>query len=540
MRRVLLSVFALLFLSPCAIFAQRVRLANVGKMGLNVTSLEQVLRLSEDQIDLATATLIASEYWSDMVAGRRYLDELDAMATEIAARLRQQRVPMDSRAIPVINHYLFEELGFQTISHADDPNDLFLHSVMDRRQGYCLSLSILYLSIAERLGLDLYGVVVPGHFFVRYDNGHLRYNIETTSNGASPPDEHYRTKFNVPENSRNSIYMKNLNKRQSLGCFFNNLGNVYSEIGDMDTAMLALERATAINPTLSESRANLGNIYLQKNRVNDAIRQYREALGLNPGDPKTYNNLGNAYMAIEERNAAASAYRQAIHLDPNFVDAYRNMALLLTRQERYSQAMAQLNLALAIDSENAQIYNQLGELYYRQHEYDKGLTQFRKAANLQPDSAEAHYGLGICYGGLKETDAEIQSYTQALILKPTMLAALVDLGTAYFNQGQYDSAIQYYRQAVAAKPEDSRILFNLGSAYLKKEQWDLAVAAYQQVVRIDPKTGDAYHALAYGFYMLGNYDQAWSHANTAKRLGTKIPDDLLKAIQNRLKQSAKG
>jgi tetratricopeptide (TPR) repeat protein len=539
MKRVLLGVFILLFLSPGAAFGQRVRLANAGKSGLNVTSLEQVLRLSEDEIDLATATLIASEYWSDMVAGRRYLDELDAMATEVVTRLRRQRVPMDARAIPVINQYLFEELGFQTISHANDPNDLFLHSVMDRRQGYCLSLSILYLSIGERLGLDLYGVVVPGHFFVRYDNGRARYNIETTSNGASPPDEHYRTKFNVPEGSRDSIYMKNLNKRQSLGCFFNNLGNVYSEIGDMDTAMLALERAVAINPTLSESRANLGNIYLQKNRVNEAIRQYREALQLNPGDPKTYNNLGNAYMAIDELHAAASAYREAIHLDPNFVDAYRNMALLLTRQERYSQAIAQLNLALAVDNENAQIYNQLGELYYRQQEYDKGLLQFRRAASLKPDSAEAYYGLGICYGGLKQTDAEIQSYTQALTLKPTMLAALVDLGTAYFNQSQYDLAIQYYRQAVAAKPDDSRILFNLGSAYLKKEQWDLAVEAYLRVVRMDPKTGDAYHALAYGFYMLGNYDQAWSHANTAKRLGTKIPDDLLSAIQKRLKQSAR-
>ena len=41
--------------------------------------------------------------------------------------------------------------------------------------------------------------------------------------------------------------MKNLNKRQSLGCFFNNLGNVYSEIGDVNTAMLALERAVTIN-----------------------------------------------------------------------------------------------------------------------------------------------------------------------------------------------------------------------------------------------------------------------------------------------------
>lgn len=540
MKRVLLGITVLLVLSPLAALGQRMRLANAGKAGLNVTSLEQVLRLSDDQVDLATAALIASEYWSNMVAGRRYLEELDAMAAEIQGRLRQQRISPDSRAIPVINQYLFEELGFKTISHANDPNDLFLHSVMDRRQGYCLSLSVLYLSVAERVGLDLHGVVVPGHFFVRYDSDRIRYNIETTSNGASPPDEHYRVKFNVPENGRSSIYMKNLNKRQTLGCFFNNLGNVYGEIGDADTAMSVLEQAVAINPTLSESHANLGNIYLQKDRVNDAVEQYRAALNLNPGDPKTYNNLGNAYMAIDELNAAATSYRQAIQLDPNFVDVYRNMAMLLTRQERYSQAMSQLNHALTIDSENVQIYNQLGELYYRMQEYDKGLLQFRKAVNLKPDSAEAYYGLGICYGGLSQTAEEIQSYSQALMLKPTMLGALVDLGTAYFNQGNYDLAILYYRQAVAAKPGDSRILFNLGSAYLKKNEYDMAVKAYLQVVKMDPKTGDAHHALAYSFYMLGNYDQAWSHANTAKRLGTQVPEDLFKAIESRVKQPARG
>lgn len=536
MKRVLPGIAVLLVLSSVTAFGQRIRLANAGKSGLAVTSLEQVLRLPEDQIDLATATLISSEYWSDMVAGRSYLEQLDTMAREIHSRLRQQRIPLDFRAIPVINQYLFEELGFGTIAHADDPNDLFLHSVMDRRQGYCLSLSVLYLSIGERLGLDLYGVVAPGHFFVRYEKGRVRFNIETTSNGASPPDEHYRVKFNVPENGRNSIYMKNLNKRQTLGCFFNNLGNVYSEIGDVDTAMLALERAVQINPSLSESQANLGNIYLQKNRVNDAILRYKSALDLNPGDPKTHNNLGNAYMAADELNAAATSYRQAIQLDPNFVDAYRNMGLLLTRQERYSQALSYLNQALTLNAGDAEVYSQIGELYYRMKEYGNGLEQFRKAVALQPDSAEAHYGLGICYGGLKQTAQEIQSYTQALTLKPTMLAALVDLGTAYFNQGAYDQAIRYYREAVTAKPDDPRILFNLGSAYLKKDQYDLAVKAYLQVIRMDPKTGDAHHALAYGYYMLGNYAEAQSHANAAKRLGTKVPEDLLLAIADKLKR----
>jgi tetratricopeptide (TPR) repeat protein len=532
MRRTLLGIVILSAIFPCLAFAQ---LANAYKSGLRVTSLDQVLRLQEDQIDLATATLISSEYWSDMVPGRRYLEQLDAMALEIQSRLRRQGLRADFRAIPIINQYLFEELGFKTISHANDPNDLFLHSVMDRRQGYCLSLSILYLSLAERLGLDLYGVVVPGHFFVRYDSGRVRFNIETTSSGASVADDHYMTKFSVPQNGRDSIYMKSLNKRQTIGCFFNNLGNVYSEIGNIDMALVALERAVAINPTLSESRANLGNIYLQKGRLNDAIQQYQAALAVNPGDPKTYNNIGNAYMALDHLNDAGSSYRQAIQLDPNFADAYRNLALFYTRLEKYPDAISQLNHALALDSQNHQVYSQLGELYYRMGDYDKGLAQFRKALSLKPDSAEAYYGLGICYGKLGQTSDEIQAYTQALLLKPDLLGALVDLGTAYFNEENYGLAAQFYKQAVAIKPDDARILFNLGSAYLKQNNFDQAVKAYLQVIKIDPKVGDAYHGLAYGYYMLEQYDLAWNHVNTAKKLGVKVPEDLFRAIQSRAK-----
>jgi tetratricopeptide (TPR) repeat protein len=536
MTRILLSIALLLGVSTPAAVAQREQLANAGKMGLNVRSLDEVLRLHEDQIDLATAALIASEYWSDMVHGRRYLERLDAMALEIQSRLRRQRLRADYRAIPIINQYLFEELGFRTISHANDPNDLFLHSVMDRRQGYCLSLSLLYLALGERLGLELYGVVVPGHFFVRYDTPRVRFNIETTGNGANPLDEHYLTKFNVPDNAANSIYMKSLNKRQTLGCFFNNLGNVYSEIGDLDTALLALERAVAINPQLAESRANLGNVYLQKGRANEAVEQYRGALHLNPGDPKTYNNLGNAYLNLDRLSEAGSCYRQALQKDPNFVDAYRNLALLYSRQERYSEALAQLNRVLTFNDQDHHVYNQMGELYYRMDDYSKGLTQFRKALALQPDSAEAHYGLGLCYNKLGRTAEEIQAYTQALLLKPDLLGALVDLGTAHFNRENYDLAVRFYKQAAALQPDDTRILFNLGSAYLKQDDFVNAVKAYLQVVRMDPKAGDAHYGLAYGYYMLEKYDLAWDHANAARKLGANVPEDLLKALQSRVQR----
>ena len=146
MKKIYTAIICILIFSPM-VFARRGEpLANDRKPGLYARSIEQVLRLRENEVDLATAALIVSEYWSDMVYGRRYLETLDDMALEIRERLRRRRLKTDYHAIPVINEYLFSELGFKSISEASNPHDLFLHTVLDKKAGYCLSLSILYLS----------------------------------------------------------------------------------------------------------------------------------------------------------------------------------------------------------------------------------------------------------------------------------------------------------------------------------------------------------------------------------------------------------
>jgi tetratricopeptide (TPR) repeat protein len=413
---------------------RREPLANENKPGLYARSIEQVLRLKENEVDLATAVLIVSENWSGMVHGRRYLTELDNMALEVRERLRRKGLQADYRALPEINQYLFDELGFKSLAEASDPNSLFLHTVLDQKQGYCLSLSVLYLSLAERLGLPMYGVVVPGHFFVRYDDGTRQYNIETTSSGGTASDEQYIEKFNVPLNNRNGIYMKNLNKIQTLGCFFNNLGNSYDRIGDMDSALKAYQKAVEINPTLSESRVNVGNIYLKKGKVTEAVNEYLAALRINPKDATTHNNLGNAYTEQGQLINAVSEYQRSISLDPNFIDAYRGLAIAYSNQQRFTLAMTTLKRAIAIEPRDANCYYQMGEVYNQMGEHDQALSEYRKALQIEPNLVEAYYGLATCYNKMGLVDDEISAYQSVLALKPDMFAALVNLGNAYFEQ----------------------------------------------------------------------------------------------------------
>jgi tetratricopeptide (TPR) repeat protein len=538
MKRIFSATICILVLSP-ALFARRqAPLANEGKAGLYARSVEQVLRLRDDDVDLATAVLISSELWSDnwseIVNGRIYLSKLDEMALEIRGMLEQNNKAADFRAIPVLNEYLFGNLGFKSISEANDPNSLFLHTVMDKKEGYCLGLSILYLSIGERLGLPLYGVVVPGHFFVRYDDGRVKFNIETTSKGGSASDDHYIKKFKVPIRNGRSIYLKNLSKIQTLGCFFNNLGNSYSDVGDMESALLAFERAVEINPTLSESRANLGNIYLKKGQVAQAIGEYRAALDINPNDAKTHNNLGNAYTQRGSLGYAVSEYSRAIGLDPNFVDGYKNLALVYSKQERYGRAIAELKKTIVLGLADAGCYSQLGDIYSQMEDYEQAITQYKKALSIEHDFLDAHYGLAICYNKLGMVEEEIWQYKMILAIKPDMLSALVNLGNAYFGQNKYNVAIEHYKKAVLLEPREPMVYYNLGAAYSNNEDYEQAVAAYLKAVEIDPTIGDAHYGLAFGYYQLKKYDLAWKHIKMAQDLGVEVTKDQLDAIKSRL------
>ncbi len=531
-RKAFLLIVCILSFAVSDCLAQYEPLANRNKRGLYARSIEQILRLKEDELDLATAVLIISEQWNDNVLGRRYVSRLDDMAYEIRSRLKARRLQANYKAIPVINEYLFEQLGFRSVKEARDPGDLFLDSVLDRKRGYCLSLSILYLALGERLGLPLYGVVVPGHFFVRYDDQmKMRFNIETTSKGANAPDEHYLNKFNVPDGD--GIYMKNLNKMQTLGCFFNNLGNSYSDVGNVEGALRALEKAVEINPSLAESRTNLGNIYLKKGRVDDAIDEYQYALDINPDDAKTHNNLGNAYSNLGRLDDAISKYRLSLELEPNFIDAHKNLANAYCKKTMYVKAIAQLKQALALEPRDASVYVQLGNVYGQMDNCKKAISQYKKALKINSRSADAHYGIAVCYNKLGRVDDEIRAYKKALAFQPKMFSALANLGNAYFQKQNYDVAVEQYKKASRVKPDDGAVRYNLGAAYFNQGRYAQAATEYLKAVDVDPQAGNAHKGLAFAFYKLEKYDMARKHMKIAEQLGAEVPADLVAAIKDK-------
>lgn len=170
-------------------------LANRRLKGASIWSREELLRLPPEEIDLARGLLLCQFDNPEEGKGeiRQYEATLDLMAFQILAHLPPHPTAEDK--VREINRFIFQEMRFRFPPHSLHAKDIdlytFLPSVLDSRQGVCLGVSILYLSLAQRLDLPLEIITPPGHIYIRYRDEKQLINIETTARGVNTPSETY-------------------------------------------------------------------------------------------------------------------------------------------------------------------------------------------------------------------------------------------------------------------------------------------------------------------------------------------------------------
>ncbi len=89
---------------------------------------------------------------------------------KFAARLRR-RMPTDIAQIPklrLLNNFFYQELGFAgNLNDYYNPDNSYLHRVLDSRRGIPISLAVIYMELAQQIGLNVRGVSFPGHFLMK-------------------------------------------------------------------------------------------------------------------------------------------------------------------------------------------------------------------------------------------------------------------------------------------------------------------------------------------------------------------------------------
>lgn len=108
---------------------------------------------------------------------------------------------------------------------------------------------------------------------------------------------------------------------------WNDLGNVYSSVGDFQLAEEAYRTALSYDPGCAEAYNNLGVLAGEREDYVEARRLYEKALRLRPKYAEAIYNLGIALTAVGKYQKAAHRYEQTIALEPAHPRAGFNLAL---------------------------------------------------------------------------------------------------------------------------------------------------------------------------------------------------------------------
>jgi regulator of sirC expression with transglutaminase-like and TPR domain len=241
----------------------------------------------DDDANLAEAALvIAAEEYRGLDIGA-YLGRIDDMAAALQRRLRRD-IPT-AETIIALNRYVFDELGFSG-NAADyyDPRNSFLNEVIDRRLGIPITLSVIYIEVGRRVGLDLNGVSFPGHFLVKCAARGGAIVLDPYARGASLSLDDLRQRLRVlrggavtpPEVVRHML--ATAGKKEILVRMLRNLRGIYQQQCDFDRALAAAQRIIALAPGAAEEYRDRARIYTELECFRAALGDFRQYLALKP------------------------------------------------------------------------------------------------------------------------------------------------------------------------------------------------------------------------------------------------------------------
>ena len=206
----------------------------------------------DESIPLAQAALAIARIEYPNLDADHYLARLADLGQQVQGRLRKN--PTARESIALLNRKLFEEEGLRgNREEFYDPRNSFLNDVLDRKLGIPITLSVIYMDVAGRIGFSVAGVGMPGHFLVKhYDAVAGELFIDPFNCGAILSQEDCQQRLHEGYGGQAEMqahYLRPVTHREILSRMLNNLRQIYLKQEDASRSLAVLDLLLAIPPT---------------------------------------------------------------------------------------------------------------------------------------------------------------------------------------------------------------------------------------------------------------------------------------------------
>jgi len=203
----------------------------------------------DHEVDLFGAAMLIARLGNPDIDPHRYARQLDLIAESVLEYVDGAREPEHLAA--GIDYQMFSVLGFSgNVSGYGNPENSYLDVVLDRRTGIPITLSLVYMEIAQRIGLRCEGIGYPGHFIVRCGEPGAEFFVDPFYQGQRL--DRNELLAGLPSRSPGmpspASQLLPVTRRQILQRMLNNLRASYERIGDLARGRMAVDLQLRLEP----------------------------------------------------------------------------------------------------------------------------------------------------------------------------------------------------------------------------------------------------------------------------------------------------
>jgi regulator of sirC expression with transglutaminase-like and TPR domain len=217
------------------------------------------------------------------------LKKIDLMGSELNLTIKKLLPLRPTQIIEKINNYLFKEKEFKpNLQDYYNPLNSYLNIVIERKSGIPITLSILYMRIAQNIKFKLYPVNFPAHFLVKYilDGDNSEIIIDPFNKGRIMDDyslkellDQFYPRQTVP---LTRAFVEKATAAQVILRMLNNLKSSYYESQDIDKAEVANEMIISIDQYNPDAIRDRGMILLKRGKPTEALKMLNSYLEIDP------------------------------------------------------------------------------------------------------------------------------------------------------------------------------------------------------------------------------------------------------------------
>jgi Flp pilus assembly protein TadD len=281
------------------------------------------------------------------------------------------------------------------------------------------------------------------------------------------------------------------------------LAYAYTALKRTDEARAEYERATTLDPKMSEAFLNLGILLTDKDPA-AAVVPLRRAVDLLAAQSRPRFLLGHALERSGDIPGAVECYEAALHLDPRDAETIIHLGNLYVGLKRYPDAETKFRAGLELQPKSPQALLGLAQTLDLEKK-PEAAAAFHDYLAVEPDAPGAQSRVIHLLLEQKQYDAALTELDRAEAGKSPTLDSLRSRADIQIAQKKWDDAIITLRKAITLAPNDAELRGGLGRVFMQKRDFASAEKEIKLALQMDRNNLVYWKDLRSTYYLGGNY-----------------------------------